>query len=153
MTNTNRPATTQTGIVCGRCTTGFGKDRVVLRHANVADVRTCFSTPDLPVVQVPTPAQIQELFAAPEATPFKRFSASCPKVGCTTHAVKDHAFTLKCWSHGKRPVRVVAKQLFGKVSTSDTHRCDPRCTGAKGHVCVCQCGGANHGLDLLVSMA
>lgn len=27
------------------------------------------------------------------------------------------------------------------------HKCDSRCTGAKGNVCRCSCGGANHGKD------
>lgn len=25
------------------------------------------------------------------------------------------------------------------------HKCDARCTNAKGHVCECSCGGKNHG--------
>jgi hypothetical protein len=25
------------------------------------------------------------------------------------------------------------------------HKCDARCTNAKGHKCECSCGGANHG--------
>lgn len=28
---------------------------------------------------------------------------------------------------------------------SDKHECDPRCMSAKGPICVCNCGGANHG--------
>lgn len=27
------------------------------------------------------------------------------------------------------------------------HKCDSRCTGAKGNICSCACGGANHGRD------
>jgi hypothetical protein len=26
-----------------------------------------------------------------------------------------------------------------------SHKCDARCTGARGHNCECECGGANHG--------
>lgn len=26
-------------------------------------------------------------------------------------------------------------------------KCDGRCTGAKGHVCECSCGGLNHGVN------
>lgn len=26
------------------------------------------------------------------------------------------------------------------------HKCDARCTGARGHNCDCSCGGANHGI-------
>lgn len=26
------------------------------------------------------------------------------------------------------------------------HKCDARCTGARGHNCECACGGANHGI-------
>lgn len=152
MTNTNRPANTLTGIVCAACSTWESGTRIQRRHASIAAVALCQSLPATPVVEVPTPAQVAEIFSAPEATPMRRWSASCPKTGCTTHAVKDHPFTLKCSDHGKT-VRVGAKQLFGKVSTATHHRCDPRCTGAKGNICVCACGGVNHGLDLLVSFA
>jgi hypothetical protein len=34
---------------------------------------------------------------------------------------------------------------------SAKHKCDPRCTGATGHNCECQCGGANHGADHLAA--
>lgn len=33
-----------------------------------------------------------------------------------------------------------------KGSTNDT-RCGAKCTGSKGHVCECSCGGKNHGRD------
>ena len=33
-----------------------------------------------------------------------------------------------------------------KGSTNDT-RCGAKCTGSKGHVCECSCGGKNHGKD------
>jgi hypothetical protein len=34
-----------------------------------------------------------------------------------------------------------------RCKTNPDHKCDPRCTGAKGHDCECSCGGANHGCD------
>lgn len=34
-------------------------------------------------------------------------------------------------------------------ATVTNHKCDARCTGAKGHSCDCSCGGANHGSDWL----
>lgn len=141
MTNTKVPAT-QTGIVCGKCSIGYGKDRVEVRHASVAAVRLCYSTPAAPVVEVPAPAP------APQPKAFGRWMATCPKKGCKTHAVKDRKFTLKCSNHGE-VVWTPAKQLVGTLSTSSKHKCDPRCTGATGPVCVCACGGANHGADHL----
>jgi hypothetical protein len=30
------------------------------------------------------------------------------------------------------------------------HKCDPRCTGARGVDCECECGGANHGREHLL---
>lgn len=30
---------------------------------------------------------------------------------------------------------------------SEGRKCDPRCTGATGGSCDCQCGGVNHGAD------
>lgn len=29
--------------------------------------------------------------------------------------------------------------------TVPEHKCDARCTSARGHVCNCSCGGKNHG--------
>ena len=46
----------------------------------------------------------------------------------------------------------VARNVTGdavKGSYSDK-KCDARCTGAKGHNCECQCGGANHGADHMI---
>lgn len=37
-----------------------------------------------------------------------------------------------------------AKILKG---TTTDHRCGAKCTGSKGHVCECSCGGKNHGKD------
>lgn len=34
-----------------------------------------------------------------------------------------------------------------KAITTD-HKCDSRCTSAKGHNCECSCGGKNHGSNL-----
>jgi hypothetical protein len=34
------------------------------------------------------------------------------------------------------------KAIVGRVTET---KCDARCTGSKGHVCNCSCGGANHG--------
>lgn len=31
------------------------------------------------------------------------------------------------------------------------HKCDARCTGAKGHDCECSCGGKNHGAGYAVA--
>lgn len=30
-------------------------------------------------------------------------------------------------------------------SNPSLHKCDGRCVHAKGHICECACGGANHG--------
>lgn len=36
---------------------------------------------------------------------------------------------------------------YGKLEGhyDPTHKCDARCTSARGHNCECQCGGVNHG--------
>lgn len=39
-------------------------------------------------------------------------------------------------------------RFYPLIARVTDHRCDRRCTGAKGHVCECQCGGANHGTGL-----
>jgi hypothetical protein len=41
--------------------------------------------------------------------------------------------------------RAVLKLVEGTYNPD--HKCDVRCTSAKGHVCSCSCGGANHGAD------
>lgn len=46
----------------------------------------------------------------------------------------------QCPDHGLVQVHLV------KGTVTDT-KCDSRCTSAKGHVCECACGGANHGTD------
>lgn len=40
-------------------------------------------------------------------------------------------------------------QLGAKVikGIKTEHVCGSKCTGSKGHVCECSCGGANHGKD------
>jgi hypothetical protein len=38
---------------------------------------------------------------------------------------------------------MMGKEIVGKVNESVA--CNFKCTGAKGHVCECSCGGANHG--------
>lgn len=32
---------------------------------------------------------------------------------------------------------------------SEDAKCDPSCISAKGHICVCKCAGANHGVAWL----
>lgn len=33
-----------------------------------------------------------------------------------------------------------------KAFVNPDHKCDARCTSARGHNCECSCGGANHGV-------
>lgn len=33
-----------------------------------------------------------------------------------------------------------------KAFLNPDHKCDARCTSARGHNCECSCGGANHGV-------
>lgn len=51
--------------------------------------------------------------------------------------------------HGDRdPTTWKTTYITSNVMTCKTdpdHKCDPRCTGAKGPNCSCACGGANHG--------
>lgn len=39
--------------------------------------------------------------------------------------------------------RMVGKPIEGRVNPAV--KCGAKCTHAKGHVCECECGGANHG--------
>jgi len=39
-----------------------------------------------------------------------------------------------------KPVAVIGKTNAGVA-------CSPRCTGATGDDCECECGGNNHGID------
>lgn len=159
MTNTTKSPvpTTIKGVTCGLCSHGFGKDRVEIKHASVAAVRECFTaSKSAPVVEIPVAEALAVITATlPVEAPkpkveapkkFAQYSASCPKKGCKTKRVAGEWFVLKCYNHGK-VVRTRAKQLTGQFSSSAKHKCDPRCTGAVGSICVCQCGGANHGKD------
>jgi hypothetical protein len=38
-------------------------------------------------------------------------------------------------------------------SNPSLHKCGPRCLDAKGFICECSCGGANHGKGALVCEA
>lgn len=146
--------TTLTGVTCGLCSHGSGPNRVQVKHATAKLVGECYMASRAPKVAAPAPVEqlvieVPAPVEAPAPTMFGRYAAACPKKGCQTKAVKDHPFTLKCTNHGKFSVRTRAKQLKGTLSTSTKHKCDPRCTGAVGAVCVCQCGGKNHGVDHL----
>jgi hypothetical protein len=44
---------------------------------------------------------------------------------------------------------VKAKKIEGFVNPE--HKCDSRCTGAKGGTCECSCGGENHGISHLIN--
>jgi hypothetical protein len=161
MTNTEtlaQPATTETGIPCSNCSTWENGKRIQRRHATSKDVAVCFylkyHAPK--AVELPAPAGIQVAVAAakvidhqPKA--FGRWSAKCYRAGCKTHMVLDRPFTLKCHRHGK-VVKVKAKQLIGTVSTAPKHHCDSSCIGAVGPVCICACGGKNHGVGWLVKV-
>lgn len=151
MTNTTNLPHTSTGIVCGRCSTK-GANAVIRRHATIKDVAACFAIGYAPKVEVPAPAApvVTVNLGAPAPKSYNRYSAKCSQKGCKRHAVRGVPFRFKCPDHTW--VRVQAKQLVGTLSTSAKHKCDPRCTGAVGNVCVCQCGGQNHGADLLIKM-
>lgn len=48
------------------------------------------------------------------------------------------------------PCPTCAAPMYGDAvhgRYSATRKCDPRCTGATGFDCECQCGGKNHGAD------
>jgi hypothetical protein len=45
---------------------------------------------------------------------------------------------------GPPAVMPVTRVIFFKSNPS-LHKCDARCTNAKGHNCECSCGGKNHG--------
>lgn len=47
----------------------------------------------------------------------------------------------KCGRHGTPNVVV--------GTLNEAHKCDARCTSAKGGDCECACGGANHGINHL----
>lgn len=137
MTNTTSSQSPVSGIVCGKCSSGFGQQRVVLRHADVAAVRDCFAQISVPAAVPPAPQT------------FARWFARCTQKGCTRTHVADRPFTFQCPAH--LWVRRIAKQLVGQVSSADNHKCDSRCMSAVGPTCVCACGGVNHGISLVVS--
>jgi hypothetical protein len=164
MTNTSAsaPAITESGVVCGNCTTRVNGVRVEKRHSTSKDVARCyylkFHAPKS--VEMPTPVGMQVVIAAEVTEPkvithepktFGRFSAKCYHKGCKTHKVSDHYFVLRCYGHGK-VTKVKAKQLVGTYSSAEKHHCDDRCIYATGPVCVCSCGGAGHGTGYLVTV-
>jgi hypothetical protein len=66
--------TLSAGIVCGRCSTGFGRDRVQVRHGSVNEVRLCQGPVRVPVPLVTSvvdfvPAPVVEAPAAPAPRP------------------------------------------------------------------------------------
>jgi hypothetical protein len=56
-------------------------------------------------------------------------------------STKAHHFT------GLTPdgTRVTAERAIEFKSNPSLHKCDARCTNAKGFKCECSCGGKNHG--------
>ena len=72
--------------------------------------------------------------------------ARCP--GCRAHRRIERGDVVAWWN-GRPSIAcecgrsMGAKLLKGFVTD---HECDARCMGAKGHVCECSCGGANHGV-------
>jgi len=82
-----------------------------------------------------------------EVRPLNRsWVATCPR--CKTHrrveagdtaAILNGAPLLVCCG-----ATVPAK--LAKGTANDT-KCGAKCTGSKGHVCDCSCGGKNHGRD------
>jgi hypothetical protein len=51
----------------------------------------------------------------------------------------------RCPNHPRNLMSV--RVVCGTFSAD--RKCDARCTGAVGHNCECQCGGANHGANWL----
>lgn len=92
-----------------------------------------------------------------------RFIGRCPQKGCKTTKARDcdcherqlggfvsriadtSELTDTCPAHPLRSLK------WEKVegTFSEKFACDPRCTSATGRVCVCSCGGANHGAGWL----
>lgn len=56
---------------------------------------------------------------------------------------REHWPTLACGCGREYPM---VQRI--KATLSEKHKCDSRCTNAKGPTCVCSCGGANHGSGL-----
>lgn len=124
-----------TNIKCGNCSTFQSP----VYHGSVDAVRACFATKyapktvATPVVEVPASAK-----------KYNRYSAKCPAKSCKVASVQSASFDLVCTEH---QTVTTAKQLQGSQSVK--HKCDDRCIYAVGSVCVCGCGGVNHGVGLL----
>jgi hypothetical protein len=79
----------------------------------------------------------------------KRYNGVCPcatplSTVVTTPAgqIVRHTQWVNCANCNRRVKLVGVKGTY-----NPDHPCDARCTSAKGHVCTCSCGGANHGAD------
>lgn len=99
----------------------------------------------------------------------KRVLGKCQVKGCqyckaidlptrqTSHYSGGQTFTTKvpAWTGREQEMRcpthprTALKWSIIEGTLSDVHKCDPRCTSARGPVCVCSCAGANHGADYL----
>lgn len=66
----------------------------------------------------------------------------CGQVLSFISSVEKNGLQVGCPSCGKYPW---LKRVQGEFNPD--HKCDIRCTSAKGNVCSCACGGANHGRD------
>jgi hypothetical protein len=64
------------------------------------------------------------------------------EVDGTTHAPGETDPAARCRS---------CKRLMAyaelAATTSAAHKCDSRCTSARGNICLCSCGGRNHGVS------
>ena len=67
-----------------------------------------------------------DFYHRPEWYPVGHFPA-CPSCGCDS---------------------VDGKPIKGTYFPA--HKCDARCTNARGHICECECGGVNHGKGRLI---
>ena len=47
-------------------------------------------------------------------------------------------------------VRVQVERAIQRKNNPSMHKCDARCTNAKGFLCECSCGGKNHGAGAFV---
>lgn len=79
----------------------------------------------------------------------KIFSIDCRACGrFTVKLAKRPGKCSKCgmtWRmEANRPTLQIA-ELDARVS--ENHKCDDRCTHAKGYICNCSCGGFNHGIN------
>ncbi len=69
-------------------------------------------------------------------------------------AAERYGELTKLAKHGQVPTgrtpegkRVMADRVIFYKLRPSLHKCDARCTNAKGHNCECSCGGANHGIN------